>query len=125
MTWMMRSTASTSESTGFNIDNMFDIVITLYRTGIIDELHIDLCPNEKHGLFARMIERNAEFHKENNRFIVINEDNETILNIGVNDISSSMIKRYGDKCTEVAFILDGIRYRMFISGSKNYDFVCA
>lgn len=98
---------------------------SLYRTGVIDELHIDLYPSDKYGLFARVIERNAEFRKENGRFIIINEDNDTVLHIDVNDVSSPMIKRYGDNSAEIAFSLDGIRYRMFISGTKNHDIICA
>lgn len=92
---------------------------SIYRSGIIDELHIDIYSNGKYNLFGRIIETDVEFVKEKNRFTIFNKNKDVLMDIDIDDIGTVMKKTYGESCREILFAVGNMRHRMILCGSKS------
>lgn len=99
--------------------------VSLYRTGTMEEVHVDIYSNGKYNLFARIIEKNARFLKSNGRWIVFDKDDNVIIDIVVDDIKNCMSKGQKGICYEVIFSINNINYRIVIYGSKTNKIMCA
>lgn len=99
--------------------------MSLYRTGSIDKIHIDLYSNNTYNLYARITESNVTFLRDDGRFILFNDDDEVLIDIVIDKIEDSMCKIYGDSCREITFSINGVKYRLLIYGSKTSKMICA
>lgn len=95
-----------------------------FKTGTIDEIHVDIYCNGKYMLLARMIEKNVEFTIENGRAIFRDKNKKVIMNLIINSIESLMEKCYDDQRKEFSFSLNGVCYRMVVLGAKTTS-VCS
>lgn len=91
-----------------------------YRTGTIDELHVDIYSNGIYNLFGRIIEKNAKYLKKDGRFTIFSKNNDVLLDIDVDRIEDSMGKTYSDSCKEVLFSIGDVRYKMIMCGWNSY-----
>ena len=96
-----------------------------YRTGRMGEVHLDLYSNDKYMLFSRLIESDIRYLKEDGRFILFNNDGDTIMNILIAHVQDSMMKIYDELCKEIVFFVDNIQYRMVIYDNRTDEIMCA
>lgn len=99
--------------------------VSLYRAGSMERIHVDLYSNGKYNLFARIIEENARYVKQDGRFMILNKDDDIIMDISVDNIVDAMAKSYDNMCQEILFSIDNVRYRLLIYGGKELDVICA
>lgn len=99
--------------------------VSSYRTGIFYEMHIDVYSDNKYNLYRRIIERNVKYIKDNNRFTLFNSNGDVIVDIDLTNIKDIMNKEYHKGCTDIVFTINGVRYKIFISGAHTEEYVCA
>lgn len=99
--------------------------VSLYRAGAMERIHVDLYSDGKYNLFARIIEENARYIKQDGRLTIFNSDNDIIMDIDVTGVTNAMAKNYNNICQEILFSINDIRYRLFIYGGKELEVICA
>lgn len=99
--------------------------LSLYRTGVLYEVHIDAYSDSEYNLYSRIIENDVVYVKSDNRFVLFNKNNETLLDIDWTAMKDIMAKTYSDKCIDIIFSINGIRYKMFICGAETKERICA
>lgn len=98
---------------------------SLYRTGNIAKVHIDLYSNGVYNLYSRIVGQDIKYLKEEGRLILFNKNDEIIMDIIVNNITNPMMKSYGDTCSEIVFSINYMKYRMFLCQHQTKEIMFA
>lgn len=99
--------------------------MSLYRTGVFYEVHVDVYSDSKYNLFSRIIEKNVKYIKQDNRLTILNQNNDIIIDISVDSITNVVAKSYSETFHEIVFSMNDIRYRMLICGGEDFEVICA